>query len=155
MLSLWKQWEMLNRLYCLSYICQRTHKHPLPLGIWRIGLWTISFYSFQWKSIRNLKKKFLSENSIKMLVVPKGNHNDYLVKYDLKSPINWVILKDCENFWAECVDIWNELWRCDGSSIGRIGENGGFFKLKFRVEQGHFCMDGWLPLKHLYPWLTC
>ena len=25
-----------------------------------------------------------------------------IVKYDFKSPIHWVILKDCENFWAEC-----------------------------------------------------
>lgn len=63
----------------------------------------------------------------------------------------WIIKfpKDYESFWTECGDIWNELWRRDGSSIGRIGGNGGFFKLKFRVEQGLFCMDGWLPLQHL------
>lgn len=40
---------------------------------------------FPMKINKKSKKKFLSENSIKMLVVPKGNHNDYLVKYDLKT----------------------------------------------------------------------
>ena len=37
------------------------------------------------KKINKKKKKFPSENSTKTLVVPKGNHNDYLVKYDLKT----------------------------------------------------------------------
>ena len=40
---------------------------------------------FPMKINKKSKKKFLSKNSIKMLVVPKCNHNDYLVKYDLKT----------------------------------------------------------------------